>query len=335
MTQENRQELSDDDTAVLERPPEEETVVAEESVQDNQPEDTPEEDAVAEEQQDAEASEESKEETSEEDSAPEESSEEESTEGAEEVRDATDDLRVLEALLFASAQPLTTNAIRERMGEDVDVGGLLMQLKENYEGRGVQLVELDGNWAFRTSGDLGDALQMTKEVQRKLSRAAMETLAIVAYHQPVTRAEIENIRGVATNKGTLDVLMEVGWVKPGRRRETPGRPLTWITTTAFLDHFGLESMSDLPGLDDLKASGLLDRRPAIDTIPTGELFADDDLEESEDDDIDDDDAFDEEAAASENQEQDENDDGIEFASEEDDDEYDDDDDFDDDEEDEI
>ncbi len=187
-----------------------------------------------------------------------------------------DDLRVLEALLFASAEPLSTNNIRERLGEEKDVGGLLLTLKEKYQGAGVQLVEMDGVWAFRTAGDLGDALEMTKEVQRKLSRAAMETLAIVAYHQPVTRAEIENIRGVATNKGTLDVLMECGWVKPGRRRETPGRPLTWLTTTAFMDHFGLESMTDLPGLDDLKASGLLDRRPAIDTIPgTGELFGED------------------------------------------------------------
>ena len=188
---------------------------------------------------------------------------------------STDDLRVLEALLFASVEPLSTNAIRERMGEDKDVGGLLMELKRTYDGRGVQLVEMEGSWAFRTAADLGDALQMTREVQRKLSRAAMETLAIVAYHQPVTRAEIENIRGVATNKGTLDVLMEAGWVKPGRRRESPGRPLTWVTTTAFMDHFGLESMNELPGLDELKASGLLDRRPAIETLGTGDLFGED------------------------------------------------------------
>ena len=191
------------------------------------------------------------------------------------------DIRALEAILFASAEPLTTNAIRDRMGEGVDVGGLLLELQKNYEDRGVHLVEMEGSWAFRTASDLGEALQVTKEVQRKLSRAAMETLAIIAYHQPVTRAEIENIRGVATHKGTLDVLMEAGWVKPGRRRETPGRPLTWVTTTGFMDHFGLESMTDLPGLDELKASGLLDRRPAIDTVPgTGELF-EDDMEELE------------------------------------------------------
>lgn len=206
--------------------------------------------------------------------------------------EAGSDIRTLEALLFASAEPLTTNAIRERMGEDADVGGLLMELKETYEGRGVQLVELDGSWAFRTASDLGDVLQITKEVQRKLSRAAMETLAIISYHQPVTRAEIENIRGVATHRGTLDVLMECGWVKPGRRRETPGRPLTWVTTTAFMDHFGLESMTDLPGLDDLKASGLLDRRPAIETVPgTGELFEAEEEALEEDASIDDDEAY--------------------------------------------
>ncbi len=194
----------------------------------------------------------------------------------------SDDLRVLEAILFASAEPLSTNAIRERMGEDKDIGGLLMTLKETYTQRGVELVEMEGVWAFRTAQDLGESLQMKKEVQRKLSRAAMETLTIIAYHQPVTRAEIENIRGVATHRGTLDVLMECGWVKPGRRRETPGRPLTWVSTTAFMDHFGLESMNELPGLDELKASGLLDRRPAIDTLPgTGDLFGDDDIEELE------------------------------------------------------
>ena len=198
------------------------------------------------------------------------------------VDDVKQDLRLLEAILFATAEPMTTAAIRERMGEYADVGGLLLELQTQYEKRGVNLVEMDGCWAFRTAQDLSDSLQMTKEVQRKLSRAAMETLAIVAYHQPVTRAEIENIRGVATHKGTLDVLMEAGWVKPGRRRETPGRPLTWVISTAFLDQFGLESMMDLPGLDDLKASGLLDRRPAIETVPgTGELFDDEELEEIE------------------------------------------------------
>lgn len=192
---------------------------------------------------------------------------------------ANDELiRVLEAMLFASAQPVSLNALRERMPEGADVGGLLLQLQKTFEGRGVTLVSLDGYWAFRTASDLGEALQLKKEVRRPLSRAAMETMAIVAYHQPVTRAEIENIRGVVTSGGTLDILMEEGWVKPGRRRETPGRPLTWVTTTDFLDQFGLQALTDLPGLDDLKSSGLLDRRPAIDAT-TADMF--DQIEEED------------------------------------------------------
>lgn len=204
---------------------------------------------------------------------------------------AHEPVRVLEAMLFASAAPLTLNAIRKRLPENADVGGMLLDLQKFYENRGVRLVEMNGSWAFRTGAELADALQVNREVQRKLSRAAMETLTIIAYHQPITRAEIENIRGVDTNKGTLDVLMECGWVKPGKRRETPGRPLTWMTTTSFMDHFGLESLNDLPGLDELKASGLLDRRPAIDALTTGDLFAseeqqleDDAREDGEDDD---------------------------------------------------
>ncbi|MEM7650565.1 MAG: SMC-Scp complex subunit ScpB [Pseudomonadota bacterium] len=194
-------------------------------------------------------------------------------------------IRIVEALLFASAEPLATKDLHEYTPEGADVGAALMQLKEDYKGRGVNLVELDGKWAFRTAADLGEALSLEKEVKRKPSRAALETLAIIAYHQPVTRAEIENIRGVATHRGTLDALIEAGWVKPGRRRETPGRPLTWTTTTDFLDQFSLESIMDLPGLDDLKASGLLDRRPAIEAIPgSGDLFAgQEDGEELEED----------------------------------------------------
>jgi segregation and condensation protein B len=185
-----------------------------------------------------------------------------------------DQKRMLEALLFASSEPLSPKALYERLGEGADIGGLLAALKKDYDGRGVNLVEVDGCWAFRTAADLAGALGLQKQEVRKLSRAALETLAIVAYHQPVTRAEVENIRGVAIHKGTLDTLVEAGWVKPGRRRETLGRPLTWITTTSFLDHFGLESMMDLPGLDELKASGLLDRRPAIEALPeSSDLFA--------------------------------------------------------------
>jgi len=219
------------------------------------------------------------------------------TEAGDVVVADVDQLRLIEALLFASAEPLTVNAIRERMPENADVGGLLMALQKTYEGRGVALLNMDGHWAFRTASDLGDALSMKKDVQRKLSKAAMETLAIVSYHQPVTRPEIENIRGVAISNGTLDVLMECGWVKPGRRRETPGRPLTWVTTPAFLDHFGLTTLNDLPGMDELKSSGLLDARPAID-VTTGSLFgAEDemlaeDLNDSDFDDEEDDDAYD-------------------------------------------
>ncbi|MCC7304879.1 MAG: SMC-Scp complex subunit ScpB [Alphaproteobacteria bacterium] len=191
-----------------------------------------------------------------------------------------DPARVLEALLFATTQPLSTKELHERMPEGSDVGGALMALQKEYESRGINLIEMEGQWAFRTAADLGTSLQVDREVQKKLSRAGLETLAIVAYHQPVTRAEIENIRGVATHKGTLDALMEMGWVKPGKRREAPGRPVTWMTTAQFLDHFSLESITDLPGLDDLKASGLLDRRPAIEAIPSGDLF--DSIAEEED-----------------------------------------------------
>lgn len=200
-------------------------------------------------------------------------------------------IRVLEALLFATPNPLSVKDMHERMPEGADIGAALMELQNRYEGRGVALVEMEGLWAFRTAPDVGSALEINRQAERKLSRAAMETLAVVAYHQPVTRAEIENIRGVVTHKGTLDALMEMGWVKPGRRRETPGRPLTWVTTPAFLDHFSLASIMDLPGLDDLKASGLLDRRPAIEAIPSGDLFeqileqeAEDVDEDGEDDD---------------------------------------------------
>jgi segregation and condensation protein B len=182
-------------------------------------------------------------------------------------------LRLLEAILFASAEAMSPQALHDRMPQGADVGGLLMALQKHYEGRGVHLINVDNHWAFRTAADLAPALSIEKEVARKLSRAAMETLSIIAYHQPITRAEIENIRGVATNRGTLDALMEMGWVKPGKRRETLGRPVTWMTTPAFLDHFALESVMDLPGMDEMKASGLLDRRPAIETIAQDDLFA--------------------------------------------------------------
>lgn len=172
-------------------------------------------------------------------------------------------LRLLEALLFAAAEPLAEPALAERLPEDADVGALLRELQAMYEGRGVSLVHRNGRWAFRTAPDLAPLMRSEADVSRKLSRAAVETLAIIAYHQPVTRAEIESIRGVALSKGTLDVLLEAGWIRPKGRRRTPGRPVTWATTETFLDHFGLESLEDLPGVDELKAAGLLDARPAL------------------------------------------------------------------------
>lgn len=198
-------------------------------------------------------------------------------------------IRILEALLFASTKPMSAQALHDRMPEGSDVGTGLMELQKHYEERGVNLVNIDNLWAFRTASDLADVLVMEKQETKKLSKAAMETLAIIAYHQPVTRAEIENIRGVSTHRGQLDTLIEAGWVKPGRRRETPGRPLTWVSTPGLLDQFSLESIMDLPGLDDLKASGLLDRRPAIEAIPgvddTEDLFSGEDARHDEKDSV--------------------------------------------------
>lgn len=194
----------------------------------------------------------------------------------------TEQLRMLEAMLFASAEPLPTAAMYERLTSEADLALLLGELKSMYEGRGIELTEAGGLWAFRTTQDVAAALTVHKDVEKKLSRAALETLAIIAYHQPITRAEVENIRGVATHKGTLDMLMEMNWIKPGRRRETPGRPLTWVTTHNFLDHFGLSAITDLPGLEDLKASGLLDKRPAIEAIPDSrDLFDNPDQDAAE------------------------------------------------------
>ncbi|AWK85125.1 SMC-Scp complex subunit ScpB [Azospirillum thermophilum] len=189
---------------------------------------------------------------------------------AEEVEARIAKLRLLEALLFASADPLDEETLAGRLGAGTDVAGLLDELRAHYAPRGVNLVRTGAGWSFRTAMDLAPLLRQEEEVSKKLSRAAIETLAIIAYHQPVTRAEIESIRGVATSKGTLDILMEHGWIRPGRRRETPGRPLTWVTTDHFLDHFGLETLRDLPGVEDLRAAGLLDSRPVLLGLGTGE-----------------------------------------------------------------
>ncbi len=172
-----------------------------------------------------------------------------------------DALRVLEAVLFASQDPLPESALATYLPSETDLPALLALLSERYAGRGVELAHVGGGWALRTAPDLAHALKRTQEVQRKLSRAALETLAIVAYHQPVTRAEIEQVRGVAVSRGTLDILFGQGWIQPRGRRRTPGRPATWVTTPAFLDHFGLASLDDLPGLEELRASGLLAADP--------------------------------------------------------------------------
>src|SRR5436190_1094794 len=175
---------------------------------------------------------------------------------------SADQLRLLEALLFAAPAPLSEAELAERIGLEANVPGLLQELSANYAERGVHVVRLAGGWTFRTAPDLAPFLVTERPVARKLSRAAVETLAIIAYHQPVTRAEIEAIRGVALARGTIDRLMEAGWVRPTGRRETPGRPLNWATTPAFLAHFGLDGLNELPGIDELRAAGLLDIGPA-------------------------------------------------------------------------
>jgi segregation and condensation protein B len=171
------------------------------------------------------------------------------------------ELRLLEALLFAAAEPVDVEALARHFDQEVDIPGLLSDLAEGYCGRGVNLVRLAGGWAFRTAPDLAPRLRIERPVQRKLSRAAVETLAVIAYHQPVTRAEIEEIRGVALAKGTMDALMQAGWVRPKGRRDAPGRPLLWATTQGFLVHFSLDSLSELPNLDELRGAGLLDLAP--------------------------------------------------------------------------
>ncbi|WP_342362573.1 SMC-Scp complex subunit ScpB [Terrarubrum flagellatum] len=177
-------------------------------------------------------------------------------------------LRTVEALLFAASEPLTREALAERLPKEVDIDDVLQSLSEFYAGRGVNLVKVAGRWAFRTAPDLATLLVREQVEQRKLSRAAMETLAILAYHQPVTRAEIESIRGVSTSKGTLDVLIETGWARMRGRRKAPGRPVTYGTTQAFLEHFGLADIGDLPGLAELRGAGFFDGQlPAGFDIP--------------------------------------------------------------------
>jgi segregation and condensation protein B len=189
-------------------------------------------------------------------------------EGGKQQQDSAEELRILEALLFAAEAPLDEKVLATRLPAGADVNGLLMQLQRDYASRGVNLVRVGGKWTMRTAGDLAWLLTHESVVPRKLSRAAIETLAIVAYHQPVTRAEVEDIRGVSTSKGTLDVLLETGWIRLRGRRKAPGRPVTYGTNEAFLSHFGLEALTDLPGLDELKGAGIVDATlPAEFSVP--------------------------------------------------------------------
>ncbi|MGA7811262.1 SMC-Scp complex subunit ScpB [Bradyrhizobium sp.] len=175
-----------------------------------------------------------------------------------------EELRLLEALLFAASEPLDQATLAKRMPDGVDIKVALAQLQVDYASRGVNLIRVANKWTFRTAGDLSWLMTRESTETRRLSRAAIEVLAIIAYHQPITRAEIEEIRGVVTSKGTLDVLLETGWIKPRGRRKTPGRPLTFGTTETFLSQFSLEAIGDLPGLEELKGTGLMDSR-----LPTG------------------------------------------------------------------
>ena len=192
--------------------------------------------------------------------------------------------RQVEALLFAAAEPLNVTDLAKRLPEGADVDAAIATLQQDYAGRGVELDCVAGRWRFRTAPDLASLMVEEKEVERRLSRAALETLAIIAYHQPVTRADIESIRGVGLSKGTLDLLLEIGWVRMRGRRRTPGRPLTYGVTDAFLEHFGLAGIADLPGGQELKAAGLLSMDLPADLIPaprTGDADDEDPLEPGE------------------------------------------------------
>jgi segregation and condensation protein B len=206
--------------------------------------------------------------------------------GVTETPDHGEALRIAEALLFAAAEPLARDELLGRLPEGADVDAILSDLRDLYGTRGVNLVQVAGKWAFRTAADLSFVLARDVVEPRRLSRAAMETLAIIAYHQPVTRAEIEEIRGVATSKGTLDLLIETGWIRLRGRRKTVGRPVTYGTTPAFLSHFGLDAIDDLPGLEELKGAGFLDGRlpPGLAVpTPSDDMMLRDDEEPLEDD----------------------------------------------------
>src|SRR5258708_20795282 len=204
------------------------------------------------------------------------------------MSDRGQDLRLVEAMLFAAAEPLDEETLATRLPEGTEIASLLGELAETYRNRGVNLEKAAGRWSFRTAPDLAPRLKLDRLVSRKLSRAAVETLAIIAYHQPVTRTEIEEIRGVVVNRGILDILMESGWVRPQGHKQTPGRPATWVTTPEFLVHFGLDGLADLPGIDELEPAQPLYARPAaaltdmVDNAGASEA-GEDEAESSEDD----------------------------------------------------
>jgi segregation and condensation protein B len=183
-------------------------------------------------------------------------------------------VRLTEALLFAAEEPLAEADIAKRLPASVKVAAVIERLQLDYAGRGVEPTQVGGRWIFRTAPDLGSSLALQKREERRLSRAMEETLAIIAYHQPVTRPEIEAIRGVSLGRGTLDALLDTGWVKPGPRKEVPGRPLTWLTTPAFLEGFGLAALSDLPGVEELRTAGLLETGPMLSANPMLSLSPD-------------------------------------------------------------
>ncbi|OUW95307.1 MAG: SMC-Scp complex subunit ScpB [Pelagibacteraceae bacterium TMED237] len=176
------------------------------------------------------------------------------------------DIKLLEAILFASGEPVQENDLKDKINDKKNIINYLNQIKEFYSTRGINLVKTGNKWSFRTSNELIDELTIFKTQRRKLSRAALETLSIIAYQQPITRSEIENIRGVQMGRGSIDHLMEIGWIKPSGRKNIPGKPTLWSTTEVFIEHFGLNNLSDLPNKDELKASGFLDKRAAIATI---------------------------------------------------------------------
>ena len=190
--------------------------------------------------------------------------------------------RMIEAILFASAEPVTVRELEARMPHGCDAAEAIVHLRKRYEGRGVNLSKVGDSWTMRTSPDLGFLMQKETVETRKLSRAAIETLAIIAYHQPVTRAEIEEIRGVSVSRGTVDQLLEMEWIRFGRRKMTPGRPVTFVVTQNFLGHFGLETARDLPGLKELRSAGLLENRPPPGTVPgPGDMDDEDDTNEGQ------------------------------------------------------